>query len=93
MVILKELAIQSNQTKVQGEQVELAFSLINLNETGKVFFNFFPKTKFEISNRYNVENLLNSAKTYKKMDASIDILPSLYQLAVLFQEKVIGTIK
>ena len=91
--IAKELAILANQTKIQKEQIELAFSLVDLNETGKLFYNFFPKNESIVSKNFNAIDLLNSAKKYKKMDASMDILFSLLQLSHIYNDKIIGTIK
>lgn len=91
--VAKELAILANQTKIQREQIELAFSLVDLNETGKLFYNFFPKNESIVSKNFNAIDLLNSAKKYKKMDASMDILFSLWQLSHIYNDKIIGTIK
>lgn len=91
--IAKELAILAKQSKIQKEQIELAFSLVDLNETGKLFYNFFPKNESIVSKNFNAIDLLNSAKKYKKMDASMDILFSLWQLSHIYNDKIIGTIK
>jgi len=92
--ITKEIAIQSNQIKVQKEQIELAFAMVNLNKTGQIILNFFPdiKQKYKISQKYDAKKLLSLARTYKKMDFSIDILLTMRQLALLFKDKIIGTI-